>query len=57
MPGRYLEQIDLPSACSVYGVGGRLRRKLQLSLAAHRFASLIQSDAALKDLAENYGHY
>jgi len=57
MPGRYLEQIDLPSACSVYGVGGCLWRKLQLSLAAHRFASLIQSDAALKDLAENYGHY
>jgi hypothetical protein len=57
MPARYLEQIDLPSACSVYGVGGRLRRKLKLSLAAHRFASPIQSDAAWQDLVENYGHY
>ena len=29
----------------------RLRRKLQLTLAAHRFASLIQSDAAWQNLA------
>jgi hypothetical protein len=57
MPARYLEQMDLPWVCSVYGVGGRLRRKLKLSLAAHRFALLIESDAALRDLAENYGRY
>jgi len=31
MPGRYLEQIDVPSAYLVYAVGNRLRRKLQLS--------------------------
>jgi len=40
MPGRYLEQIDLPSAYLVYAVGRRLRRKQQLTPAAHRFASL-----------------
>ncbi len=52
MPGRYLEQIDLPSAYLVYAVRRRLRRKLQLTLAAHRFASLIQSDAAWQNLAK-----
>jgi hypothetical protein len=57
MPARYLEQMDLPLACSVYGVGGRLRRKLKLSLAVHRFALLVESDATLRDLAENYGRY
>jgi hypothetical protein len=41
MPGRYLEQIDLPSAYLVYAVGRRLRRRQQLTPAAHRFASLI----------------
>ncbi len=40
MPGRYLEQIDLPSAYLVYAVRRRLRRKLQLTLAAEDLAEI-----------------
>jgi hypothetical protein len=40
MPGRYLEQIDLPSACLVYAVGSRLRRKIQLSPGGESFRIL-----------------
>jgi hypothetical protein len=41
MPGRYLEQIDLPSAYLVYRLGGVSGEGNNLRPAAHRFASLI----------------
>ena len=40
MPGHYLEQIDLPSAYLGYAFESRLRRKIKLSVAAHRFRIL-----------------
>jgi hypothetical protein len=45
MPGRYLEQIDLPSAYLVYAVGSRLRQKRQLSPGGASSPHLCQSDA------------
>jgi hypothetical protein len=57
MPGRYyLEQIDLPSAYLVYAVRRRLRRKLQLTPAADRFASLIPIGRSLGIFSRNYSY-
>jgi hypothetical protein len=57
MPGRYyLEQIDLPSAYLVYAIRRRLRRKLQLTPAADRFASLIPIGRSLGIFSRNYSY-
>jgi hypothetical protein len=37
MPGRYLEEIDLPSACLAYAVGRRLRSEQQLTTGGASF--------------------
>jgi hypothetical protein len=53
VPGRYLEQIDLPSAYLVYAVGRRLRRKFEFSPGGASFRTgLLQSAALLRDLAK-----
>jgi hypothetical protein len=53
MPGRYLKQIELPSAYLVYAVGRRLRRRQQLTPGGASFRiPLFQSDAAWEYLAK-----
>jgi hypothetical protein len=56
MLGRYLEQIELPSAYLVYAVERRLRGQAQLTPAAHRFASLIPIGRSLGKFSGNYSY-
>ena len=55
--GRYLEQIDLPSAYLVYAVGKASPGRYNFTLAAHCYAFLTSIGRSLGGFSENYVYY